>query len=87
MSQRERQTQDMAHRRTQADYLVIISENPDANFGEYDNLPVLWSMVKSGLIVWREDKHSRATSMFTSLWPALTDAGRAALRDAEEGGE
>lgn len=82
-SEREKTTREHAHRRTQDDYLVIISENPNVNFGEYDNLPVLFSMVRSGLIVWRADKENRATSMFTSLWPELTDAGREALQGKE----
>lgn len=87
MSPRERATWKTAWLRTRDDYLTILSENPNAYFGEYDNVQLIFQMAKDGLLAWREDKQSRHTSMFTTLFPMLTDAGRAALSESEGGGE
>jgi len=65
--------------RTEHDYLRILSEDPNASFGEYDNVPVLFDMLKRGLITWRKDTQNVFTSMQTCLWPELTEAGRSAL--------
>jgi hypothetical protein len=83
MSQREYETHEKAHERTVEDYLTILHERPDVSFGEYDNINLLMDMARDGLIEWRSDKPNKLTSMFTSLWPALTDAGRAAYEITE----
>lgn len=83
MSPREKATHEKAWERTVADYLQILHERPDVRFCEYDNTDVLFAMVKSGLIRWRTDRQSSHHSMNTTLWPELTDAGRAALEAKE----
>lgn len=83
MSPRERATHEWMHKRTELDYLTILSERPDVSFGEYDNTKVLFDMVRRGLIRWRDDKKSVHTSMFTTLYPELTDLGRNALTTSQ----
>ena len=80
-SPHERKTSKEPWKRTEADYLVILSERPDARFGEYDNTALLFDMGKRGLIMLDPSKQSVFTSMFTSLHYVLTDAGRAALKE------
>jgi len=70
--------------RREEDYLAIIADDPNASFGEYDNIPLLFDMVKRGLIAWRKDTSSVFTSMQTSVWPELTEAGLALLNTKGE---
>lgn len=80
-SPREMATDQAPHLRTVQDYLVIISEHQGVCFGEYDNVHLLFDMVRQGLISLDLSKNNRHTSMGTSLWPMLTDAGRQALKE------
>lgn len=83
MSPREKATHAKPHERTEEDYLVILSERPDARFGEYDNVPMLIDMTKRGLITPKPD--NIISSMCTSLRFFLTEEGRSVL--AKESGE
>lgn len=78
-SPREKATHDKPYNRTEEDYLTILTERPDASFGELDNVELLFDMRARGLIEWRPDKVSKHSGMFAQLYPMLTDAGRAAL--------
>ena len=65
----ERATMMRVWERTEADYLAIVDAGMTHSLGEYDNLDVVFGMIKRGVLEIDTSKPlSKHTSMFTSIW-------------------
>jgi len=72
-----------SYERTEKDYLNITLERNDFVAGEFDNISIIFDMIKKGIIKLKENEHNRHSGMFTSLHLEITPAGRQALKGGE----